>query len=155
MPSLKPSKLYTQFIHPIHTRGPLHPRCYTLTHSDRTGDLFLTIAEDYDHKQISDWYTRIMRDEVLAAWEHGPDGSCLHVHCHVSGGFVFGTAYWRASILRHHLPQVIQAFRYGDRILIEDNPRLDQANVLVHFHARQERLNINEPYGKLEDYKLD
>ena len=33
------------------------PRKYTLTHSDLTGDLYLTVAREYDKKQISRWYT--------------------------------------------------------------------------------------------------
>ena len=34
-----------------------------LTHSDITGELFLTIAAKYDYDKITD-----MRDEVLAEW---------------------------------------------------------------------------------------
>ena len=43
-------------------------RKYTLTHSDFTGDLFLTIDKDYDKVALSNWYTKFMRDEVLAEW---------------------------------------------------------------------------------------
>ena len=57
--------------------GPLTPRRYTLTHSDSTDDLFLTIAPEVNQRQVSSWYTRLMRDEVVAEWqesEDGPDG---------------------------------------------------------------------------------
>jgi hypothetical protein len=49
-------------------------RCYTLTHSDTTGELFLTIGPDFDRAQISGLYTRLMRDEVLAEWREDEDG---------------------------------------------------------------------------------
>lgn len=58
-----PKKLHTTNI--IDPKMVL-PRRYTLTHSDSTGEIYLTVAHDYDLKQISGWYTRIMRDEILA-----------------------------------------------------------------------------------------
>jgi hypothetical protein len=40
----------------------------------------------HNHDQTSNWYTRFMRDEVLAKWQQGDSGLELHVHCRVSGG---------------------------------------------------------------------
>jgi len=41
--------------------NPIIPRKYTLTHSDITRELFLTIAAKYDYDKITD-----MRDKVLS-----------------------------------------------------------------------------------------
>lgn len=68
MGRLNPRKLHVRFAAGGTPQGPLTPRRYTLTHSDSTGDLFLTIAPEVDRKQIAGWYTRLMRDEVLAQW---------------------------------------------------------------------------------------
>jgi magnesium dechelatase len=130
------------------------PRRYTLTHSDKTGDLYLTISREYDHKQISGFYTRIMRDEVLAEWQTEQDTLVLHVHCHVSGGFVFGTASLRESIFRRELPLVLEAIRHGDRELAAKDPNLDQAQILVHFNKSKPETCKTEPWGHLGDYKL-
>jgi len=131
------------------------PRCYTLTHSDRTGDLYLTISSDFDRKQISGLYTRLMRDEVLAEWKKEQDVLSLHVHCHVSGGFVFGTASLRESIFRRELGLVLEAIRYGDRELFKNNPILDQSQILVHFKmSKKENCKI-EPLGFFGDYRLE
>ena len=46
----------------INVDSPQTPRKYTLTHSDRTGRLFLTIDKEYNEQQISGLYTRLMRD---------------------------------------------------------------------------------------------
>jgi hypothetical protein len=151
---LNPDKLHTKYVDPANPTGPLQPRCYTLTHSDTTGDLFLTIAADFARKQISGWYTRIMRDEILASWQLDEDVMSLHVHCHVSGGLVIGSARWRASILRHHMPQVIEALRYGERALIQAHPHLDQARVIVHFHARQDAFDKTIDYGPFSDFGI-
>ena len=129
------------------------PRCYTLTHSDRTGDLYLTIGADYDHRQISRWYTRLLRDEVLAEWEVGDNGPALHVHCHVSGGLVVGSARWRYQIFRRELPLVLEALRFGDRALFGTHPELDDAPVWVHFNAVQREYDRRELWGAPGDYR--
>ncbi len=130
------------------------PRRYTLTHSDRSGDLFLTIGVDFDYEQISGLYTRLMRDEVLAEWKTSQDDLYLHVYCHVSGGFVFGTASLRESIFRREMSLVLEAIRHGDRELIDGDSRLDQAEVLVHFRKSKTDNCESEEWGPLRKYKL-
>jgi hypothetical protein len=68
MSRLKPEKLEVIIKGDLTETDPIIPRRYTLTHSDATGKLTLTIGLEYDLKQISGWYTRLMRDEVLAEW---------------------------------------------------------------------------------------
>jgi hypothetical protein len=154
MGRLKPEKLHVRFVSNTAPEGPVTPRRYTLTHSDATGDLFLTISPDYDRKQISGWYTRLLRDEVLAEWLEEGDGPALHVHCHVSGGLVLGSAGWRDAIFRRELPLVLEAFRFGDRRLFETQPELDEAPIWVHFQATQPRYNRVESWGMLAEFAL-
>jgi len=100
MSRLDPGKLHVRLGAGVTPEGPLIPRRYTLTHSDSTGDLYLAIAAEVDRKQISGWYTRLMRDEVLAEWQEGEEEPALHVFCHVGGGLVFWQrwhALWRFS----------------------------------------------------------
>ena len=144
---LKPEKLHVRFLAGATAEGPVTPRRYTLTHSDATGDLFLTIGPDYDREQISGWYTRLLRDEVLAEWGHDEDGPALHVTCHVSGGLVLGPAGWRYRIFQRELPLVLESFRYGDRRLLEAHPELDQAAILIHFQATRRRYRRTERWG--------
>jgi len=155
MSCLKPEKLHIHFADGTTPEGPLTPRRYTLTHSDATGDLYLTIGPDYDRQQISGWHTRLLRDEVLAEWRQEEDGPTLHVHCHVSGGLVLGSAGWRYAIFRRELPLVLEAFRFGDRQLFESEPGLDRAPISVHFHATQPRYNRTELWGVLADYRRE
>ncbi len=153
MAHLNPEKLHVTFMDGVHADGPLIPRAYTLTHSDTTGDLFLTIGQRCNLPQISGFYTRLMRDEVLAEWEEN-EKVTLHVHCHVSGGIVFGPSKWRYSIFQFHLPMVLEAFRYGDQQLADASPQAAQAPVLVHFHAREKKYNRIESWGNFDDYRI-
>lgn len=129
------------------------PRYYTLTHSDITGDLFLSIGSYYDTKQTSKLYTRLMRDEVLAELGEASGQFVLNVHCHVSGDLVIGRAKWRYGIFCSELSLALEAIRYGDKAFFEQNPRLDQTPVLVHFKSTSNRYNKIENWGTITDYK--
>lgn len=113
MKSLNPEHLHTEFLPGTTNESPLRPRRYTLTHSDRTGQLFLCVGLEYNQRQISRWYTRLMRDEVLAEWKHDDEAYSLWVYLHVSGGIVFGRSGWREAIFRRELPLVLEAIRYA------------------------------------------
>jgi hypothetical protein len=152
MSRLDPEKLHVRFASGTAPEGPVTPRRYTLTHSDATGDLFLTIGADYDRRQIAGWQTRLMRDEVLAEWVDDEEGAALHLHCHVSGGLVVGWARMRDAIFRRELPLVLEAFRFGDRRLFEAHPELDEVPIQVHFHATRARYDRTEPWGVPADY---
>jgi hypothetical protein len=153
MKHLNPGKLKVRYMEGVQTQDPEFPRKYTLTHSDLTGELFLSIGPTFDLKEISGIYTRLMRDEVLASWELDPEGPSLHIHCHVSGGLVVGPAGWRDAIFQRHLPLVLEAFRYGDQAFFERHPARDRAPLLVHFHSTRSRYNRIEDWGTPRDYR--
>lgn len=153
MTELDPGKVNVRFVDDVVPTALSLPRRYTLTHSDRTGDRFLTIGRDYDLRQISGAYTRFMRDEVLAEWldDHVPR---LHIYLHVSGGVVFGNAGLRLRIFRSCLRSVLQALRYGDDALFTAEPALDQGTAVVHYSSTKDRFNFQEETGPLTDYRL-
>ena len=153
MGRLNPAKLHVRFGKDVSPEGPLLPRRYTLTHSDATGDLLLTVAADCDRRQVSGLYTRLMRDEVLAEWFQGAAGMELHVYCHVSGGIVLGDAATRNAIFRRELPLVLEAFRYGERAFFAAHPALDGATIVVHFRSHVARFDKVERWGTPRDYR--
>jgi hypothetical protein len=139
---LRPDKLHVRFDPGAGPEGPVTPRCYTLT-----------IGPNYDRRQLAGWQTRLMRDEVLAEWLAGEEGTALHLHCHVSGGLALGWARLRDAFFRRELPLVLEAFRFGDRRLFDVHPELDQASIWVHFHATQSRYNRTESWGVPAEYE--
>jgi len=94
-----------------------------------------------------------MRDEVLAEFASEADSLGLRTYCHVSGGFVFGTAKWRYNILYSKLPLVLEAIRYGDRTLFEQNPKLDNAPVLIRFKPTVSQFDKVEHWGTMTGYR--
>jgi len=153
MSELVPEKIHIKCLDSIESRESFLPRKYTLTHSDFTGDLFLTISKEFDTEEFSDFYTKLMRDEVLAEWKKNEDEYELHVYLHVSGDFAFGGAWLRDKIFRHHMPHVLKVIRYGDNELFETFPELDDSNIIVHFQSQKKKYDTVENYGKFREYK--
>lgn len=154
MSRFDPKKLRVVFKDGTKPYSPLIPRFYTLTHSDFSGKLFLTIAAAFDREALNKWQTRLMRDEVVGEWCE--DGPILQLSCHVSGkGLDFGTASWRYRIFKYHMPMVLQTLRYGDRLLYEAHPTLDAAPILIHFRSHQKQYNRVERWGVPGDYRID
>jgi len=145
--------LHVRFLEGTEPRKFSLPRRYTLTHSDRSGEMFLTVGDDYCHEQVSGWYTRFMRDEVLAEWKELDEGFEMHVYCHVSGGLVFGTPRMRLSIFRMHMRTVLEAVRQSDGGIFEERPDLDESMVVVHFCYQVKELDLQERYGLLHQYR--
>ncbi len=151
MTDLNPDNLHVVYKDSIDEVSLKLPRKYTLTHSDSTGDLFLTIGSDYDFEQISSLYTRFMRDEVLAEWQKNNDQYELHIYMHVSGGFCFGWAGLRDRIFCYHLPLVLQAFKYGDKKLIEEMPEIENSDIIVHFQSKNKKYDRIENFGQIKE----
>ena len=153
MTHLNPEKLFVTQSLGSAGEESFFPRWYTLTHSDKTGDLFLTIGREVSEKQVAGFYTRFMRDEVVAEWKEDDKGDReLHVYVHVSGGFVFGTAGMRDSILRHHMPMVLEAFGYAEKDVIKHDPALGEAIVKVHYQSHRKKFDRTEDYGHFGDW---
>ena len=153
MSRLQPDKLHVTFSPGAEPDGPTFPRRYTLTHSDQTGDLFLTVGPEYDEDQLGEFQVRLMRDEVLGEWLENEVDLALHVHCHISGSILtLGPAWMRLAIFRRELPLVLEALRLGDRRFFEAHPNYDKASIKVHLHARQRRYDRVEDWGMPADY---
>lgn len=153
MNRLNPEKLNVTYLRGTTPGKLMLPRRYTLTHSDRTGDLFLSIGNEYNTRQISKLYTKLMRDEVLAELTDDKNSLIFRVYCHVSGGFIIGTAKWRYNIFQSELPLVLEAIRYGDKMIFEYKPELDYVPLEIHFRSAKSRFNKIENWGNLFQFR--
>ena len=128
-------------------------RRYTLTHNDITGELWLSIGNQYNSKQISGFYTRLLRDEVKAEWKQvGQSLTELHVFCHVSGEERWlAPPALRNYIFRREMALVLDCVVYADRDLIDSLPSLAEAQVVVHFQSSVKELDKIESWGMLGD----
>lgn len=145
---LNPDKLYVEYRPGVTPIEPIIGRKYTLTHSDITADLFLTIGLDYAYDKINK-----TRDEVLAEWRSYNQYAFLYVNVYVDGQFKPDISAIRNAIFRRELPLALEAIRYGDRKLFTKYPPLDNAPICVHFDSANPYYNRFENWGTPKDYK--
>ncbi|WP_238881627.1 staygreen family protein [Clostridium sp. YIM B02551] len=146
MRNLNTKKLSVDFRLGTTPIGPIIPRRYTLTHSDITAELFLTISRDYAY----DKFTK-MRDEVLGEWLNADEIYLFHISLMIDGEFGTNT---RNTVFRRELPLALEAIRYGDRKLFALNPILDICPIIVSFNSVDPNYNSVEHWGTFSDYDI-
>ncbi len=147
MKKLNPDKLYVEFRNGVTMTKPIIGRRYTLTHSDITADLFLTIGLDYAYDKIS-----AMRDEVLGEWRMNQGFPFLYVYVYIDGQFDPAVSAMRNEIFRRELPLALEAIRYGDRKFFAAHSELDHAPIWIHFDSTNPAYNQFEYWGTPNDY---
>ncbi len=147
MNNLNPDKLFVEFRPDVTTTQPVLERKYTLTHSDNTADLYLTIGLQFAYEKVN-----TLRDEVLAEWRMDKDLLFLYVYVYVNG--LLGNPSVRNSIFRRELPLALEAIRYGDRGLFAAHPQLGGAPIWIYFDSEHPEYNRFENWGTPDDYNL-
>jgi len=147
MKKLNPEKLYVEFRPGVTSVDPIIGRTYTLTHSDITADLFLTIGLMIAYDKIN-----IMRDEVIAEWRMYNGYEIMYVYVYVDGQFGREVSAVRNTIFRRELPLALEAIRYGDRSFFIAHPELDNAPIWIHFDSKYPYYNKIENWGTPKDY---
>lgn len=147
MMRLNPNKLYVELRDGTTYREPVIGRKYTLTHSDKTADIFLTIGSQYAFDKVN-----IIRDEVLAEWRMYTS-PFLFVYLYIDGQSDPAVSAARDKIFRRELPLALEAMRYGDRYLYESYPYLDNACICVYFDSTDPEYLGMEFWGYMKDWK--
>ena len=140
-------KLNVEFIGVTKTE-PIIPRRYTLTHSDITADLYLTIGSDFAYYKLNP-----MRDEVMGEWMENANNYVYYVYLYVDSQFVPWTKAIRDAIFRRELPLALEAIRYGDNDFFNAHPELDYVPIIVYFLSTDPMFNKVENWGTFSDYK--
>jgi hypothetical protein len=146
MERLDPEKLHVEFRRGVTASSPTIGRKYTLTHSDKTADLFLVIGLEYAFDQIT-----IMRDEVLAEWKYDQEVPVLFGYVYV-GQFGPVITKVRDAIFRRELPLALEAIIYGDRELFRSHTQLEHAPIWIHFASPDPKYEKFEYWGTPADY---
>lgn len=147
MSEFNPKKLSVEFREGVTATEPIISRRYTLTHSDITAELFLTIGKQYAYDKIDK-----MRDEVLGEWHKIGDKYFVNIYLYVDGDYEPIKAAIRNKIFRKELPLALQAIRYGDKKLFEVHPQLDEASIIVYFISSIPYYNRVENWGSFSKY---
>lgn len=147
MSEFNKEKLQVTFMEGTTEDGPIIPRIYTLTHSDLTAELFLSVGSKINYDKITP-----MRDEVVGEWKAKPGEYVLKIDIEVDGAMGIINTAIRDGIFRNELPLALKAIVYGDRKLFMGNKELLESPVEVHFNSSFTKFNTVEYWGSVRDY---
>ncbi|NLZ49575.1 MAG: hypothetical protein GX895_12530 [Clostridiales bacterium] len=142
-----PEKLYVEFRPGVTKIEPILGRKYTLTHSDMSAEIFLTIGLEFAYDKITS-----IRDEVLVEWLISDRGLIFYVYIYV-GDFAPQVLAKRDAIFRMELPLALQAIIYGDSEFFYAHPQLDNTPIYVYFYSNDPNYNRYEYWGTIKDYR--
>ncbi|MDD2494306.1 MAG: staygreen family protein [Tissierellia bacterium] len=148
MSRLDPKKLHVEYVGATSTE-PIIPRRYTLTHSDVTADLYLTIGLDFAYFKLNP-----MRDEVMGEWILNDENYFYYVYLYVDGKFIPEVKAIREAVFRRELPLAFEAIRYGDNEFFNTHQELDYVPIIVYFLSIDPMFNKVEYWGTFSDYKI-
>ncbi|PLT29356.1 staygreen family protein [Peribacillus deserti] len=132
MATFNPKHLITTYMPMTTSFMPADGRKYTLTHSDRTGDLFLSIGAEYNSKAIN----QSLRDEVIAEWVPQMGQYVLAGKVYVGGNeHSENDAKIRFTIFEQEMDLALEAIIYGDQAFFEYFPWLLDSPIYIHFES--------------------
>jgi len=146
MSRLNPDKLSVEYMEGVNATDPIIPRCYTLTHSDLTAELFLTIGPNFDYDRITN-----MRDEVLGEWVNRKGEYYFYVYLMVDGEK--GMTVVRNYVFHRELPLALEAIREGDSDFFEAHIEFNFVPILVFFQSKNPKYNKVENWGTFSNYE--
>ncbi len=149
MSKFNPERLSVEYRDGISSTEPIISRCHTLTHSDFTGELFLTIGTQFAWDKVNP----NMRDEVLGVWAVEGNRLCYNVYVYIDKGeHDLNVAIRRNEVFRRELPLALTAIRYGDRFIFDCYPYLDYVSIVVNFMSSYPQLNKQEVWGTFNSF---
>jgi hypothetical protein len=150
MSRLDPDKLSVEYRDEVDVKEDIIPRRYTLTHSDKTEELFLTVGTRYAKDKITK-----VRDEILGEWIKKGDDYLFNIYLYIDGRAKAANAARRNEIFRNELPLALEAIRYGDSRFFKEYPELENDSVIVYFMSTYCQYHRVENWGSFSDYNLN
>ncbi|MEL3972225.1 staygreen family protein [Rossellomorea oryzaecorticis] len=151
MSDFNPDKLSVTYLPPASIFNPIDNRKYTLTHSDLTGELYVSIGSQYDLMKIN----AQMRDEVLGEWRREQGQYTLCGKVYVSGGeFDEKLSKVRFMIFKKELPLALTAIVNGDQGFYTYYPWLLDAPIYIYFESVFDEFNQVIYFGTPRQYLL-
>ncbi|RDI45857.1 staygreen family protein [Falsibacillus pallidus] len=149
MREFHPEKLSVLLLPPATPFFPVEGRKYTLTHSDLTGDMFLSAGCQFDFEKVN----MLMRDEVLAEWVLHMGQHFLQAKVHISSGeYDENHASVRYMIFQKELSIALKAIANGDRLFYTYFPWLLDMPIYVEFESIYPAFQQIQYFGTIRQY---
>ena len=142
-------KVFVQYRDFITPYDPVLNRKYTITHSDITADLFVTIASSYANDQVTE-----MQDDVKIGWEQTNQGLLLLGWVFIDGAGAFYNPEMRNHVFYSEMSKALMALRHADRFLFHAYPNINSTPVFFHFVSDNPAYDKIYNFGHIGSYAL-
>ncbi|PLR95273.1 staygreen family protein [Bacillus sp. T33-2] len=149
MSKFLPENLKIKYIPPATAFEPVDKRKYSLTFSDKTKELFLSIGNVYDFDAVNP----NIRDEVLAEWITRNGEYLLLGKVYINSG-EFDEKYSRIRymIFKRELDLALTGIIFGDKSLFSYYPWLLDSPIYVQFESSYPEFNQIGYFGTPRKY---
>lgn len=148
MKKMDSSRVHGELRDRVSPVSPILGRKYTVTHSDETGELFVTIGRQFADDKIGE-----LRDEVLLVFENTETGTVLLGEVLVSDEEMNFAPERRNEIFLREMPKALQAVRIADARLYQAKPELDFITILIWFRSDDPKYNKLYDFGQMKEYR--
>lgn len=149
MKTFDPTRVNVEFRNGIQAVKPILGRKYTMTHSDDTAELFVTIGTDFAEEKIGP-----LRDEVLLQFQEKDGRLQLFGSVLIDDDINAQDSKKRNEIFLREMPTALQAIRYADRRLYDRHPMLDTIPIYIWFQSEKEEYNKLYHVGTMQEYRF-
>lgn len=148
MKPFDPNRVHVEFRDRISATQPILDRKYTMTHSDDTAQLYVTIGKRFAQDKFSS-----IRDEVLLGFEPYGQQIQLFGSVIVDTGDPNQNSELRNRIFLEEMPLALKAIRYADRELYDGNSQLDEVPIVIWFQSMNDKYNKLYKFGSMKEYR--
>ncbi|MCC0629695.1 MULTISPECIES: staygreen family protein [unclassified Clostridioides] len=150
MVNLNANKLNVNMVYPVSATAPIRFRRYTVSYSENTSNIYLTIATYFDTLSIG----TVSIDKVYGQWAWVIDNIYdLNLFVFV-GNYPYEIARNRYESFVNVLPIAITSIINGDRIFLISNFYLLNSKITVRFISSHPTLNRTVDYGSIRNFVL-
>ncbi|KGX92573.1 hypothetical protein N781_14665 [Pontibacillus halophilus JSM 076056 = DSM 19796] len=143
-----PNAVYVQYRPDIHHFTPYLERKYTLTHSDETAQLFLTVSKQFAYDTLNP-----ERDEVFATWIPNYEGVVFQGSVFVGDESIPRQRQFRRYTIFHkEMETALRSIFYGERWLLQAYPFLLYSPIHIQFNSNLPYYHQNLFFGYVYQY---
>lgn len=150
MDNFDTTKINIELRNKVDIAAPVLGRSYTVTHSDDTGDIFVTIGTDFAVDRFGP-----LNDQVLLRME------CFNGQFQLNGlvcldlpGSKFSIKQ-RSDIFSEKMYLALMSIRYADSYFYEKCCSRDTIPVYMHFYSKDPRYDRVHYFGEIGDYTIN
>lgn len=147
MPLKRKRQIFVEYRDYVTATSPIQNRTYTMTHSDETGNLFVTVGLKYAEDKTNE-----LQDQVYLKWTQLDGKNLLYGEVLIDDKNITGNAQKRDEIFKREMPLALYAIYVAEQPFFEAHTNLTDTPILINFKSQDPTYNKLYSYGSIGNY---